>query len=263
LLGALGKIFSHFPVGFLFLIIGLMLLPPVHALLEKKLRFRFTWLIKSITCILLFITAIYLEGKYDLSDQRIAHAEKQISDKVEKENQLIKAEEEKKEKQQKISFDLNMVRADSAANKKNYKKAILFIDEALKFVNGNSYEAYYKRASFKFNAKQYAESVEDYNYLINNDYKKDIVYYERAQCYIKQNKKQQAVEDLRQAKKLGNADADKLYEKINPERRRVAYYVTRCCDGSTSSSTGRGTCSHHGGVCDWNDPVYEPIVNIN
>jgi len=24
---------------------------------------------------------------------------------------------------------------------------------------------------------------------------------------------------------------------------------TKCCDGTTSSSTGRGTCSHHGGVC--------------
>jgi len=25
--------------------------------------------------------------------------------------------------------------------------------------------------------------------------------------------------------------------------------VTQCCDGTTSSSTGQGTCSHHGGVC--------------
>jgi tetratricopeptide (TPR) repeat protein len=26
-------------------------------------------------------------------------------------------------------------------------------------------------------------------------------------------------------------------------------YYSECCDGTTSSSTGRGTCSHHGGVC--------------
>jgi energy-coupling factor transporter transmembrane protein EcfT len=40
---------------------------------------------------------------------------------------------------------------------------------------------------------------------------------------------------------------------------RVKYrekYVTRtvganCCDGSTSNATGRGACSHHGGVCSW------------
>ncbi|RYE37848.1 MAG: DUF3761 domain-containing protein [Sphingobacteriales bacterium] len=24
-----------------------------------------------------------------------------------------------------------------------------------------------------------------------------------------------------------------------------------CCDGTRSYSTGRGTCSHHGGVCQW------------
>ena len=24
-----------------------------------------------------------------------------------------------------------------------------------------------------------------------------------------------------------------------------------CCDGSRSSATGRGACSHHGGVCQW------------
>jgi uncharacterized lipoprotein YehR (DUF1307 family) len=25
----------------------------------------------------------------------------------------------------------------------------------------------------------------------------------------------------------------------------------KCCDGTTSSATGRGACSHHGGVCEW------------
>jgi hypothetical protein len=24
-----------------------------------------------------------------------------------------------------------------------------------------------------------------------------------------------------------------------------------CCDGSRSNATGRGACSHHGGVCEW------------
>ena len=32
-------------------------------------------------------------------------------------------------------------------------------------------------------------------------------------------------------------------------------YTTRvgaiCCDGTRSSATGRGACSHHGGVCEW------------
>lgn len=25
----------------------------------------------------------------------------------------------------------------------------------------------------------------------------------------------------------------------------------RCCDGTRSSATGSGACSHHGGVCEW------------
>ena len=33
--------------------------------------------------------------------------------------------------------------------------------------------------------------------------------------------------------------------------------ATTCCDGSYSSSIGRGTCSHHGGVCDGGG--YTPI----
>ncbi len=39
----------------------------------------------------------------------------------------------------------------------------------------------------------------------------------------------------------------------------VVGYCTLCNDGtrSPSCSTGRGTCSHHGGVKEWNAPIYK------
>lgn len=57
--------------------------------------------------------------------------------------------------------------------------------------------------------------------------------------------------------KMGSTEAEKSYNKFNPLRKKVISYTTRCCDGTSSSSKGRGTCSHHGGVCNWNEPIYE------
>jgi hypothetical protein len=39
-----------------------------------------------------------------------------------------------------------------------------------------------------------------------------------------------------------------------PKKESQAYEVrvgAICCDGSRSYATGRGACSHHGGVCKW------------
>jgi hypothetical protein len=37
-------------------------------------------------------------------------------------------------------------------------------------------------------------------------------------------------------------------KKVNVSTVRTG---ARCCDGTLSSATGRGACSHHGGVCEW------------
>jgi tetratricopeptide (TPR) repeat protein len=81
--------------------------------------------------------------------------------------------------------------------------------------------------------------------------------YSRALCYRKEKKMQEATADCKSAMQLGSKDAETLYNKINPPLKRVSYYITRCCDGTTSSATGRGACSHHGGVCALSQPVYE------
>lgn len=43
----------------------------------------------------------------------------------------------------------------------------------------------------------------------------------------------------------------------------IVGYCTMCNDGtrSPSCSTGRGTCSHHGGVRQWNAPIYREVAH--
>jgi hypothetical protein len=94
------------------------------------------------------------------------------------------------------------------------------------------------------------------NYLKNRASRPELIY-KRAICYLKLDSIRLAVVDLDTAKSLGYQPANKLYNQVNPLRRRVAYYETLCSDGSSSSATGRGACSWHGGVAQWNHPVYE------
>ncbi|WP_419699460.1 hypothetical protein [Mucilaginibacter sp. NFX135] len=81
--------------------------------------------------------------------------------------------------------------------------------------------------------------------------------YQRAICNLKSGHTGLAIGDLDAAKNAGYKPAERLYNKVNPIRRRIAYYETLCADGSSSSATGRGACSWHGGVAEWNHPVYE------
>lgn len=54
------------------------------------------------------------------------------------------------------------------------------------------------------------------------------------------------------------AVAEKTHsETVTTYQEKVTGYCTLCSDGSYSPScaTGRGTCSHHGGVAEWNAPI--------
>lgn len=50
-------------------------------------------------------------------------------------------------------------------------------------------------------------------------------------------------------------------ETVTTYRQKVTGYCTLCNDGtySPSCATGRGACSHHGGVAQWNAPRYSSI----
>jgi tetratricopeptide (TPR) repeat protein len=73
------------------------------------------------------------------------------------------------------------------------------------------------------------------------------VQYNLGQCYLKLGNKSSAIARFKSASELGHAKACENYRELTA---RTEYSVSsRCCDGTSSSSTGRGTCSHHHGVC--------------
>ena len=51
------------------------------------------------------------------------------------------------------------------------------------------------------------------------------------------------------------------YEIVTTYERKITGYCTLCNDGtySPTCATGRGACSHHGGVKEWNSPVYSEV----
>jgi len=66
-------------------------------------------------------------------------------------------------------------------------------------------------------------------------------------CYMNLNQKTYAKKYFKIAADGGDKEACSHLRELTAKTR---YYTqTKCCDGTTSSSTGRGTCSHHGGVC--------------
>ena len=147
--------------------------------------------------------------------------------------------------------------SDSVFQINQITKSVAYLDSALLYANANEEDTLIvKRASRLFAIRKYELALKDYTYLITAT--QDLVgnYYQRALCFEKLKQRQEAVSDLRKSIDLGNENALVLYERINPERRKISHYVTRCCDGSTSSAKGRGACSHHGGVCNWNDAIY-------
>lgn len=58
------------------------------------------------------------------------------------------------------------------------------------------------------------------------------------------------------------AAAEKTHtETVTTYEEKITGYCTLCNDGtySPSCATGRGACSHHGGVAEWNAPRYSSI----
>lgn len=105
--------------------------------------------------------------------------------------------------------------------------------------------------------KNYKRAISLLDSLIALDDSDDRFYLHRGICYQKSQKAQKAIPDFKKSADLGNQQAADLFEKMNPIRKYVVGYITLCCDGTTSGARGRGACSHHGGVCNWNQPVYE------
>lgn len=156
------------------------------------------------------------------------------------------------------SLNIYLTKAEEQISNKKIDFGIQYLDSALIYAEvDKKNEIHAKKAQLYVNKKKYDDAIVEYSQLINVKHDIEESYYQRALCYQKQRKTQEAVNDLKQAIALGHVEAGELHEKINPIKKRVSYYETRCCDGTTSNAKGRGACSHHGGVCNWNEPVYE------
>ncbi|HEU0125136.1 MAG TPA: hypothetical protein VFQ56_02425 [Flavobacterium sp.] len=255
--------FIKHPIMFLFFgLIGFILIPLGHQLLERKLKFKLTRKIKAFVVSMLLGSSLPLAGHYNTVDQKIAYEQKLADEKEAK----IKAITSHKEQQRKDSLLFYITEVQHQVKKNKLEKANELLQHAMAFANLPADKKQLEKerigiATIKtlnlVKAGKYETALTEISHLLNSTPSNSELIYNRAICYSKTGKIREAVYDLKSLIQSGNSQAEKLHEKINPIRKRVAYYVTRCWDGSTSSATGRGACSRHGGVKNWNEPVYE------
>jgi tetratricopeptide (TPR) repeat protein len=224
LLGAFAVLF-HPPLAFFYAVLGILLLPPGHNWIEKTFRFRLKTGPKTIFTVLVFACAIPLGVHYKGIDQKELAADQ------------AKAAQEQKDKE--TAARLEQQRKDSLQRKVQEGKAMA--QARLENMMAN---------------KKYEAAIPLLDSMISVSNNADLLY-DRALCYSQTGNIAEAVRDCNNAAGMGNQMATKLNDQINPVVKHITGYVTMCCDGSVSYAKGRGACSHHGGVCNWNSPVYE------
>ena len=272
LISAIGLILGFIAIGFLFsrLAIGLILLIAAISLhhessskIEEIFTFSFTSKVKKYLFGILFLFSIPLNiyygnnEKVELALKKAKSEKESIAKKIVQEQEL--KELKKRQEEEKILIDKvehlkNLGKAE--LSKRNYKKAINYFNQCIavniKFqdlVNCEKGLCFYSLAQYDSATVYFAECNADNAYI------------QLGKCYEKQNQKLLAIKYY---KLDGTQEGEKLYNKLNPIKRRVLYYQTMCCDGTASPSNakGRGACSHHGGVCDWNKPIYQEYREI-
>lgn len=108
--------------------------------------------------------------------------------------------------------------------------------------------------------KDYGQALRVFDNLIDGNGGGQELLYKRALCYVGLGQIGEAVADLKPAVEQGMVLAKRLYDSINPVKKRQIGTRIRCNDGWISPTREKhkpGTCSHHGGVKDWDEPVYE------
>jgi tetratricopeptide (TPR) repeat protein len=253
---------AHLWLLLLFGITGFILIPPGHKFIERKLHFRLTSKIKTVACAALFIPSLPLSSHYSQLDKQIAQQQKLVDEQAAKEKAI--ADRNESQRRDSLAYYLQQGRQLSSQHK--IDEANEQLQHALVFVRMPSDKDLIKKeevsiASVKvmewIKSGKYKAALPEINALLDSDPSNTELQYSRALCYSKTGEIREAVNALKPLIQHGNKDAEKLHDKINPIRKRIVGTVTLCCDGSTSGATGRGACSHHGGVCDWNHPIYE------
>ena len=150
---------------------------------------------------------------------------------------------------------------------KNYYKAIKYFENCLKYYPIN-YEARLFKARATKEVGRFDSSIMMLYSIIRDtlikDINKETLKIEIANSYkllgdklLLAGQKESAIINYSIAADKGNKEARRKYEKLNPVIRKIMGYRTKCCDGTYSDARNEGACSHHKGVCDWNEPIYE------
>lgn len=250
---------------FLFLLsgfLGFMLIPPGHRFLEKKLRFRLTPKIKTVTACSLFFALVPVSGHYDDIDRKAALQVKQAEEKSAKEKE-ISAQKDRQRKDS-LAWYLQQSKRLAAAHKLEDANQVLQNAQAFVVTPEERDQVANQQVGIKsitalnkVKAGKYEDALSEIEGLLLLNPSNRELQYNKALCKSKMGNIQEAVSDLKPLLTAEYPDAVTLHNKINPVRKRVTGTCTRCCDGSISYATGRGACSHHGGVCNWNEPIYE------
>jgi len=153
--------------------------------------------------------------------------------------------------------DLSSVEAKSkmaAFSQKMYK-------DSIRFYTAKAYDDVWHKEDPKLALKHYNKALTFADTSLVKD-ETITLYLDLGKFYKKQRNTIQTIHYLRKAYNLEGkgGNACQLLREETRQRVVTGYYTySVCCDGTTSSSTGRGTCSHHGGVCSTKS---EPIYNI-
>jgi|GEM_PF-6676277 len=115
--------------------------------------------------------------------------------------------------------------------------------------------AFKNLAQFYQKENQNTKAISYYKKVVELDTTNILAYNQIASLYIENKRKKSAIKYYRIAANKGSREACENLRELTARTR----YSTRsiCCDGTTSSSTGRGTCSHHGGVCGYEKVPYK------
>jgi tetratricopeptide (TPR) repeat protein len=181
--------------------------------------------------------------------------------------QLLNERQAKLDEKQRIdSLNSCLQRIDSLYHKGEVDLALLELDKADLLAEKDGEKADVNQIRIEVSLIKTKQLVKRHQYnmaidLLTGLYPLDTsntsILYQRANCFVKVKRIEEAVKDAKKAMILGHSDAGKLYDKINPLKRRIAYYCTLCKDSTYSQATGQGACSYHGGVARWDYPVYE------
>jgi len=154
------------------------------------------------------------------------------------------------------SFDTYSSIAYESIDKVHLKTATNYIDSAL-LVFPTNYEMNLLKGEVLQRRKRYLKAYDHYQQMkISGDSEKGELYLQMGTCLLKLGERGKAISAFDKSSMFKNLVGKELYEKWNPKIRVLSHYTTLCCDGTTSSSSGTGACSHHGGVCQSRHPVY-------